>query len=149
VTKTQRGDIVYYFEGRPDIQAERRDGLQIMKFKPIVNRAMACVKQVPWHERLGHINPEFLRKAAEKEAAYGLENMLKEDFKCEICIKAKSGECVHSDLLHSTVTSHKGNKYFLVVKDEGSSFRQVYFQKEKSKEKRVHGNKLVVNYVHF
>jgi hypothetical protein len=64
-------------------------------------------------------------------------------------LKHKPGECVHSDLLHSTVTSHKGNKYFLVVKDEGSSFRQVYFQKEKSKEKRVHGNKPVVNYVHF
>jgi hypothetical protein len=95
VTKTQRGDIVYYFEGRPDIQAERRDVLQIMKFKPIVNRAMACVKQVTWHERLGHINPEFLRKTAEKEAACGLENMLKEDFKCEICIKAKSKKKSH------------------------------------------------------
>jgi hypothetical protein len=110
---------------------------------------MACVKQVTWHERLGHINPEFLRKTAKKEAAYGLENMLKEDLKkCEICIKAKSkkkshktvektvkykpGEYVHSDLLHSNVTSHKGNKYFLVVKHVGSSFRQVYFQKEKS-----------------
>jgi hypothetical protein len=109
VTKTQRGDIVYHFEGRPDSGkiAERR------------------------------------------EAAYGLENMLKEDLKkCEICIKAKSkkkrhktveksvkykpGERVHSDLLHSTLTSRKGNKYFLVVKHEGSSFRQVYFQKEKS-----------------
>jgi hypothetical protein len=66
VTKTQRGDIVYHFEGRPDSGkiAERRDGLQIMKFKPIVNRVMACVKQVTWHERLGHINPEFLRKTA-------------------------------------------------------------------------------------
>jgi hypothetical protein len=95
VTKTQRGDIVYYFEGRPDIQAERQDVLQIMKFKPIVNRAMACVKQVTWHERLGHINPEFLRKTAEKEAACGLENMLKEDFKCEICIKAKSKKKSH------------------------------------------------------
>ncbi|OXA53950.1 Copia protein [Folsomia candida] len=132
-----------------DIEAERRDGLQIMKFKPIVNRAMACIKPVVWHERLAHINSKFLNDTKDKEAAYGLENMKREDvnFKCEICMKAKSkkksyvtvektvkylpGECLHSDLGYANAISKNGNSYFLVVKDEASAFRQVYFQKKK------------------
>ncbi|OXA43043.1 Copia protein [Folsomia candida] len=103
-----------------DIEAERRDGLQIMKFKPIVNRAMACIKPVVWHERLAHINSKFLNDTKDKEAAYGLENMKREDvnFKCEICMKAKSKK-------KSYVTVEK------TVTDEASAFRQVYFQKKK------------------
>lgn len=149
VSKSGNNQIIYYRDGQRDIEAERRDGLQIMKFKPIVNRAMACIKPVVWHERLAHINSKFLNDTKDKEAAYGLENMKREDvnFKCEICMKAKSkkksyvtvektvkylpGECLHSDLGYANAISKNGNSYFLVVKDEASAFRQVNFQKKK------------------
>jgi len=147
VRKNREGAIVYYKDGRPDIAAERVDGLQIIKFRPVVSKALACLKQATWHERMGHINGKFLLLTQQKGAVYGLEKMTKDDYKCEVCLRAKStkksyksvektgeykpGECLHSDLVHASTTSRKGNKYFLLVKDEASSFRQVYFQKTK------------------
>jgi len=50
------------------------DGLQIIKFRPLVNRALTNVKQATWQERMGHINAKFLKATAEKKAAHGLEN---------------------------------------------------------------------------
>jgi hypothetical protein len=161
VKKDRGGSIVYYRDGKCDVQAERRDGLQIMKFKPIINRAMVCVKQATWHERLAHINCQYLKNTADMGAVYGLENMQKGEFKCEVCAQAKStkqsykttekvvqyqpGECLHSDLGYATAISHRGNKYFLVVKDAGSGFRQVYCQK--SKDETVQNLKDAVNFI--
>jgi len=66
---------------------------------------------------------------------------------CVVCIIAKSkkqsyhtsvknnsyktGECIHADLVHAATESRRENKYFLILKDEASSFRQVYLQKKK------------------
>jgi len=166
VQKSPSGDIVYYRRGKRDVEARRKDGLQIMQFKPIVNKAcaaMASAYQDNWHERLGHINNDFIKKTAEKRAVFGLDNITMDNSKCEICIRAKSkrqsypsvdrrddraylpGECLHADLVHSTVTSTRGNKYFLVVKDEASSIRQVYFQD--TKEKTPHNLMDAVNFL--
>ena len=161
VQKRRNGDIIYYRDGVADIQAEKKEGVQIMKFKPVINRAMVCVKQPTWHERLGHINTQYLMATAEKQAAYGLENIKREEDPCEICIQAKSkkmsyktvektvkyqpGECLHSDLVHATEASHRGNKYFLLVKDEETSFRMIYLQKAKTE--TVKNVKDAVNFI--
>jgi len=83
--------VTYYRNGKPDIQAEIRDGLQIMCFRPIVNRALTCVIQVTWHKRVGHINCDYLKKAAEQKAAFCLEKMQSQRFHCETCALAKLG----------------------------------------------------------
>jgi Reverse transcriptase (RNA-dependent DNA polymerase)/gag-polypeptide of LTR copia-type/GAG-pre-integrase domain len=148
VIKDGSDNIIYYRNGKPDIQAKLKDGLQVMVFKPVESNAMVCVKQIPWHERLAHVNIQYLRKTAEEKAAHGLDNIGRMEEKCETCLQTKStkksyetvektenwkpGECLHSDLGYATVTSLRGNKYFLLVKDAGSSFRQVYFQKSKT-----------------
>jgi len=51
---------------------------------------MACVKHATWHERLAHVNNKYLMKTFEKQAAYGLDEMKKEENKCEVCVEAKS-----------------------------------------------------------
>jgi len=149
VRKDRRtGLIVYYKNGRPNIQAQFRDGVQVMRFKPITNRAMACVKQATWHDRLAHINARFLKRTALTMAAYGLRDMESEEFTCEICkiakstkqpyttvektVKYKPGQCLHADLVHAAATSHRGNKYFLIIKDQESGFRQLCTQKSKT-----------------
>jgi transposase InsO family protein len=89
--------------------------------------------------------------------------MKKDDLKCEICIQAKSkkniyatvvktdpykpGECLHTDLVYATVTSHRGNEYFLLMKDEKSNFRQVYLQKTKEAVETVKNIKEAVNFI--
>jgi hypothetical protein len=148
VKKDQSGRVIYLKNGKPDIEAQLKDGLQIMRFRPVQNQAFACVKQVVWHQRLAHINSQYLKNTATEGAAFGLEKMNNESFKCEPCMQAKSkkqsykpsssdkhykpGECLHADLAHANFTSYRGNKYFLVIKDEASAFRQVYFQKTKT-----------------
>jgi hypothetical protein len=45
VRKEKNGDITYFIDGIPDIQAVRRDGVQYMKFKPIISNPMTCLKK--------------------------------------------------------------------------------------------------------
>ena len=45
------GKVIYYLNGHPDIEATFENGLQIMKFIPIENKAMVCVQPQRWHER--------------------------------------------------------------------------------------------------
>jgi hypothetical protein len=160
IRKNRRGSrIKYYLNGVPDIQAEIRDGIQVMLFKPIVNKAF-YIKKKPnqeepgsqealWHQRLGHINVKFLKLTSESGAVYGLEDVKFGNSKnCDICIQTKTkresyksvklacqynvGECLHADLGHANVDSYRGNKYFLLVKDEASNFRQIYARKSKT-----------------
>lgn len=102
------------------------------------------------HARLGHICTNFLKKTSELEAAYGLEKLKLDDSNCEVCIQAKvtkqsyksvektdkeqyeTDECIHADLVHSPDESTQGCRCFLLIKDEASSYRQVYFQKKKT-----------------
>ena len=161
VHKNRSGKIVFFRDGKPDIQAERKGGLQIMMFKPIINKAMTVVKTINWHQRLGHINSQFLKMTAKKVAAYGLEDMTGESVSCDVCPQAKStkqsyktseklvvykpGESIHADLGYATAVSHRGNRYFLVTKDAGSSFRQIYCQK--TKDETVRNLKDAINFL--
>lgn len=92
-----------------------------------------------WHEQLAHQNTEYIRK-------YLNDNNIKfkdEKFDCEACLYGKQhrssfqsrkiisktcGEIVHVDLCGPIeVPSIGGSKYFLLLKDDYSHFRFVYF----------------------
>lgn len=141
--------------------ATREKGLFRMMFKVITNGTVASLatKRLTslktWHERLGHQNifhvKQYLKNAGINFSDQG-------DFFCEGCVKGKHhrmpftnsqnrsnkvGQLVHSDVcgaMHEI--SFGGSRYFVLFRDDYSSYRTVYFIKRKSEVAR-----LVENYV--
>ncbi|OXA51395.1 hypothetical protein Fcan01_12906 [Folsomia candida] len=94
VKKKGNDTIVYYRNGKRDIEAERRDGLQVMKFKPIINREMICM--------MAHHNSEFLNKTADTKDVYGPEAMKSTKFKVDECMKFNSEIVVEKTVIFGT-----------------------------------------------
>lgn len=98
-----------------------------------------------WHERLGHQNIGYIKRFLKKQNI-GFDG--KGEYFCEACVYGKHhrspftrsenraekvGELVHTDVcgpMH--VKSIGGARYFLLIKDDFSNFRKIYFLKEKS-----------------
>lgn len=97
-----------------------------------------------WHRNFAHTNlkqtEEILRR---NNISYSKTN----DLTCTACSKGKAirlpfshsdsqtksvGDLVHTDLLISPVESLGKNKYALIIKDDYSNFRVIYFLKQKS-----------------
>jgi hypothetical protein len=131
----------------------RQNGLFQMLFKVIqptgvdvavVNMAVKRVSLRSWHERLGHQNIAHVRKFLRSNGI----DFVDEDFACEACVYGKhhrgsfklrlekSKECgkiIHADVCGPMQTeSMGGSRYFLLIKDDYSHFRFVYFLKHKS-----------------
>ncbi|RWS00242.1 Retrovirus-related Pol polyprotein from transposon TNT 1-94-like protein, partial [Dinothrombium tinctorium] len=101
-----------------------------------------------WHERFGHINTKRLKQMQKENCVVGFDVKSNEEFFCEGCAlgkqqrqsfteavkrECKPGENIHSDLCGPmSVNSIGGSRYFLLFKDEFSSYRTVYFIKEKT-----------------
>lgn len=101
-----------------------------------------------WHERLGHINQQALRRMAEKGLIEGVKLSDVDTFFCEACQMGKLhrqpfakktpritklGEFFHSDVCGAiTPPSLSGSRFFVIFKDDFSGFRTVYFLKHKS-----------------
>lgn len=68
--------------------------MQVMMFKPVEKKKKAFLVKcmdARWHERLGHVNFEFLKNSIRNQAVFlGPHDKLEEDYKCDICIKAKA-----------------------------------------------------------
>ncbi|OXA56431.1 Copia protein [Folsomia candida] len=156
------GEGTTFFEqnGKESLKAKlSEDGMQIMLFKPVEKdpKAFMCASQKRalqrWHERLAHVGFKYLKHSVNKQAVFlGRQNELEDEYRCEVCIKAKAtlkpyptqsernyetGELLHFDLGHAVSRSNQGNKYFLLVKDNESSYRVVYFQNTKLPETTV------------
>ena len=100
-----------------------------------------------WHERMAHLNK---RQVAEnlRSLGYVIEGSTIKGELCEGCVfgkmsrhsfgtrsdkATKPGERIHTDLWGpAPVESIGGKRYYVLFKDEFSTFRQVYFLKEKS-----------------
>ena len=102
-----------------------------------------------WHERFGHVNVQAVQNTAK---LYGIKDVnikTNEKFVCEACLIGKQtrkphvslnrisnfqpGEKIHSDVCGPiNVESPSGSKYFVLFKDENTSFRKVYFLRHKS-----------------
>lgn len=102
-----------------------------------------------WHQRLGHINCKALCKMIKNNQVTGIKVDNYDSSLCECCVlgkqyklpfnknirvkKAKIGDLIHADLCGPMPTdSVGGSKYFLLLKDDHSCFRTVYFLKHKS-----------------
>jgi len=52
----------------------------------------------------------------------------------EKTVDYQPGQCLHADLVPGTTVSRRKIEHYLLIKDEESSFRQVYFQKTKERD---------------
>lgn len=101
-----------------------------------------------WHERLGHINVQYLKEMVKKNLVDGVKMSEFDNFDCEDCIfgkqhrktfknsirprKSAPGELVYSDLCGPFQTpSASGARYMLLFKDSFTGYLVAYFIKNK------------------
>jgi hypothetical protein len=101
-----------------------------------------------WHEKLAHQNIHQVRAILK---SHGIEFQDVKEFFCEACILGKQhvlpfgrstrvakvpGEIIHADVCGPMEENSIGNsRYFLLLKDDYSHYRSVYFLKNKSEAK--------------
>lgn len=123
-----------------------------MLFKP-TNNLQANVSTTSsimlWHERLGHVNFQTLKKMAENNLLPGVKTKIIDELFCEACQNgklhrspfqkiskeriSKPGEVIHMDVCGKmTHPSIGGAYYFVLFKNDCTSYRIAYFLKHKS-----------------
>lgn len=125
----------------------RQTGLYKMCIKPIQTEqyANAAVSSLRiWHERLAHQNVKQVKHILNKN---DIEYIDDKNFQGEACIyvkhhrllfghrdlkSEKCGEVIHTDVCGPMKNSIGGSRYFLLLKDDHSHFRFVYFIQKKS-----------------
>lgn len=130
------------------IIGERKGNMTIMCIRKhenmVSNVARECDPLQKWHERLAHQNDSYVKAWLKKNAI----DFVDKPYTCEKCIFGKMhrssaylrkevsqecGELVHMDICGPLQeTSLGGAKYFLLIKDDYSHYKYVYFLKEKS-----------------
>lgn len=102
-----------------------------------------------WHNRLGHQNLKHIKEFLKRNKIEYTD--CEQEFVCEACLAGKQHRLVFEnsesrataplELVHADVcgpmenTSLGGSRYFLLFKDDFSSYRYVYFLKQKSEVK--------------
>lgn len=137
-----------HLNGRTVAIGTRDGNLYKMKFETLEGKAYAASTSVNtlknWQERLGHQNLSYVKQFLKQNGIKFVER----DFTCEACLKGKHqrdsfkesqnraivcGGVVHVDVCGPMqTTSFGGSRYMLLLKDDYSRFRFVYFLKEKS-----------------
>ena len=116
-----------------------------MKFGQVEEHCLAAVNVKVWHELLAHQNIAYIRNILIRNNIKFIDGW--EGYVCEGCAYRKqctshrtnrtvAEQCldlVHVDLDEMNEPSLDGSKYFLLLKDDYSHFRTVYFPKNKSK----------------
>ncbi|KAK8921677.1 hypothetical protein KSP39_PZI020061 [Platanthera zijinensis] len=102
-----------------------------------------------WHQRLGHLNGQDMKKLSTQHMVEGLPPITTDNTVCEKCAEGKNHrlpspktsyrrslmplDLIHSDLWGpSTTPSLSGKIYFLLFVDDCSRFMWIYFLKHKS-----------------
>jgi hypothetical protein len=103
-----------------------------------------------WHQKMGHLNEDDLKRALRQETIKGLDfNPQSKLDACETCIKGKLTskpfptrnppksterlEIIHSDVWGPfRVKSPGGASYFVTFTDERSRYTKIYFLKHKN-----------------
>lgn len=115
------------------------------RFQEYANAAAVSLQQ--WHRRLGHINVDSIKKMCRDNLVNGVDLSNNDEFFCEDCQlgkmtrathklttgrPAEKGEFMHADLCGPMEEEGiEGFRYFLLIKDEATSFRYVYFLRSK------------------
>lgn len=126
------------------------NNLYKLKVKTVQNPVCNVVQKLDlktWHERLGHLNVKEIQKMCKNNVITGVDLSDCEKFVCEGCAYGKHarrpfqkssrqspqpGDIVYSDVCGPiNVPSVQGMKYFVIFKDAATSFRYVYFLKNK------------------
>lgn len=141
-------------DGSTVMKATMEDGLYVIKEQQVQSAMISqqCNKNLmKWHQRMGHLNFEDLRKLKKKEIVDGLRDELcvkNENPVCEVCMKAKIHQqpfrqstrrendvldLIHTDICGPFKTcSLGGAKYFATFIDDKSRYIEVAILKKKS-----------------
>jgi len=133
---------VFWADGRfRGPEAEFKDDVFMMKFRPIQNLPVSrshCINARLWHQRLSHVNMQYIKDSVRKEAIRGIPmDQLTESFDCEDCQIGKQtrkpyppaefkpetvpGEMAHMDIAGKFATpSLGGSSYFLLITDDAT-----------------------------
>ena len=152
IVRDQEKTIFYHNGETPGPEAWYKDQMYVMNFRPVEFQALSARTSTSklWHDRMSHINIQYLRESVKKNAITGIDlNELADDLNCEEChvgketrkpfppVKqkhnTKPGEMIHADLSGKMpVPSLRGSNFFLLLKDNCTGFRTVYFIKHKT-----------------
>lgn len=156
VQSNKSGAVFIDSQGRKTISSHFNGHMFIMNFKPISNFAGGALTGVNkaklWHDRFAHVSINAIVDTVKNNAVTGIDSIENQRFFCEDCQYGKlsrlpyepsepksqylPGEKVHMDLAGPFPTaSLRGSKYFLLIKDDASNFKCIYFIKTKDKVK--------------
>lgn len=125
--------------------AERDEKLYKMLFRrKQIDRCLITSSIRMWHEKLAHQNVKYVRDILKKNYIDYIDDW--NDYVCPGCVYGKQHrvshpknekvaenplDLIHVDLCEMNIPSLGGAKYFLLLKDDFSHFRTVYFLKHK------------------
>lgn len=148
----ERDDILIIKDDKVLMRGRRRDGIYAVNLDIKIEReAMdtALVTVDEWHDRFGHVSKDMIRKMADSGIVNGLRISDSKEPECPVCVLGKCTNASHpcrstpktdvpGAVLHFDTVgpirpeSLGGNRYFILGKDEASSFRLVRFAAQKS-----------------
>ena len=148
VKATLNGELVFHGRKIPEIGS---GGLyQIACIPTKQERAFTLHTIQEWHNILGHINTDMIKKMAKEKLVKGMEISDNNDkFDCQSCIKGKSGQKPFAkqsltqytkvaDLIVSDVAgpvrtrSLQGNYYYVSFTDVSTRYTKIYFMQQKN-----------------
>lgn len=126
-------------------------GIYQIKFTVMIPQYTAALSSslIDWHEKLGHISLDKIKLMSKNKVVNDLKITHYEvDNKCESCALSKTQRCshpsrttpksdtpgqvLHMDTVGPLELSLGGSKYFVVIKDECSSYKMLIFVECKS-----------------
>lgn len=136
---------VFKFNGESVVVAEREDDLFKMMLR--VDQPEMCLVTTGlkvWHERLAHQNVRYVKEFLKDNNIQYIDDW--DNHICSGCVYGKQHnvshplnpkvaenvlDVIHVDLCEMNMRSLGGSKYFLLLKDDFSHFKTVYFLKSK------------------
>lgn len=121
-----------------------RNSFKMMFCQEMNEKCLSAVSIKTWHERLAHQNVKYVRDILEKHGIRSVDDW--NNYVCAGCVYGKQHhishpvhskvaenilDMIHVDLCEMNIRSLGGAYYFLLLKDDFSHYRTVYFLKTK------------------
>lgn len=151
IVKKDRDAMIYKDNVLVMCASLQNNNLYELKVKTVQNQACNVVQKsnlMIWHERLGHLNIKEIQKMCKNNIITDVKLSDCDNFVCEGCAygkharqpfkKSNRGHLQAGDIVYSDVCgpfsepSVQGMRYFVIFKDGATSFRYIYFIKNKS-----------------
>jgi hypothetical protein len=148
-------------DGKTTLVGNRsQENLWILEIKGIPQRERYSARAdiLTWHKRLGHPSEKIMKKIQNEESTQGLEIIdTLQEVMCNECpagrmvrlpcneveaVKGKLGEHLSAGLCGPMQVESLGvARYFMIIKDRVSGYRQVYFLKTKKSRSSLNNQK--------